>query len=190
MLIERENGGTLILAEKDLRPNPDFAGNIQIGHSRLLCRAGDEACANEVMEKFAGGITREQARKDFVRQIGVFEREVQKQVKQPLTQGQFDALVQVAFNGTGKRDFKEAVRLVNEEKFDEAALAILNTDLLSSSLGRRRFAEAALFKTGESLSFRDTLKVKVKPGPNGSVVTTPKGSKAERALQELRDKGR
>ncbi|MGC4065050.1 MAG: RHS repeat-associated core domain-containing protein [Polyangiaceae bacterium] len=188
MLIERENGGSLRLAEEDLRPRVDFEGNLQIGHSQLLCKKGDESCFESMKSKYSGGITREDARKTFEGKVRVFEREVQKQLKVSVTQGQFDALVQVAFNGTGKRDFTEAVRLTNEGKTDEAADAILNTDLLKSKLGQRRFAEAVLFKTGQILRFADTLRVTVTRGPNGSVVTAPEGSKAEQALVRLRER--
>jgi RHS repeat-associated protein len=179
----RENAGTVVLSEIDLTPRLDSAGNLQIGHSELLCIAGNDPCFAEKRAEFAVGITREQAHERFLnRSIRPIERAIREQVKVPLSQGEFDALVSIGFNGTGKRDFQEAVRLVNEEKRAEAAKAILNTDLLRFGLGRRRFAEAVLFKTGTMLSFQDTINVKVSGGPGGTRVEAPKGSRAEEAL--------
>lgn len=71
-------------------------------------------------------ITKEEAERLFSMDLYVHENNVNKLVKVPLTQGQFDALVSLEFNiGYGSFRSSSILRLVNEKKYDEACKRFL-----------------------------------------------------------------
>ena len=71
-------------------------------------------------------ITVEEAERLFSMDLYVHENNVNKLVKVPLTQGQFDALVSLEFNiGYGSFRSSSILRLVNEKKYDEACKRFL-----------------------------------------------------------------
>lgn len=73
-------------------------------------------------ESFPNGITREEALKLYIQDMQVAERAVQRYTKVPLYQGQFDALVSFTYNeGQGKYRTSTLLRLLNQEKYREAA---------------------------------------------------------------------
>lgn len=71
-------------------------------------------------------ITVEEAERLFSMDLYVHENNVNKLVKVPLTQGQFDALVSLEFNiGYGSFKSSSILRLVNEKRYDEACKRFL-----------------------------------------------------------------
>ena len=71
-------------------------------------------------------ITVEEAERLFSMDLYVHENNVNKLVKVPLTQGQFDALVSLEFNiGYGSFRSSSILRLVNDKRYDEACKRFL-----------------------------------------------------------------
>jgi lysozyme len=86
--------------------------------------------------------------------IAIAEHFVNTHVHITLTQGEFDALVDFAFNlGIGAENGSTLLALVNQGKFAEAALQFPRWDKAggheSAGLLRRRLAEQALFNQAE-----------------------------------------
>jgi len=96
-------------------------------------------------------ITKERAEELLREDVARFEAHVRRLVRVSITQGQFDALVAFAFNvGHGALERSTLLRLLNDGKYDEAALQFNRwvkgggKDL--PGLVRRRAAERALFE--------------------------------------------
>ena len=71
-------------------------------------------------------ITVEEAERLFSIDLYIHENNVNKLVKVPLTQGQFDALVSLEFNiGYGSFKSSSILRLVNEKRYNEACKRFL-----------------------------------------------------------------
>ena len=95
--------------------------------------------------------TQAQAEAWLIEDIALAVNFVNTHVKVKFTQGEFDALVDFAFNlGIGAEDHSTLLALVNQGKFDEAALQFPRWDKAGghelAGLLRRRLAEQALFK--------------------------------------------
>ena len=95
-------------------------------------------------------ITKEQAIALLQRDIATAEDAVLHLVDVPLTQGQFNALVDFAFNcGAGNLKASTMLRLINQGRFDEADEQFQKWDKAAgkvlSGLHTRRLAEAAEF---------------------------------------------
>jgi GH24 family phage-related lysozyme (muramidase) len=119
--------------------------HIGIGHSST---SGKQPIPEEGME-----ITAEEAEAILGADLLEYELLLADQVTVDLTQGQFDALVSIAFN-KGPTWFRKSALLkaVNAKDWDRAALAILAehpgvTHKFYKGLARRRKAEAALFRS-------------------------------------------
>ncbi len=87
--------------------------------------------------------------------MAVAETGVQALVKIPLTQGEYDALVDFAFNcGVGNLRVSTLLKLVNTGDFTHAAAEFEKWDHVNSQvmagLLRRRLAEEAEFKTPDT----------------------------------------
>ena len=80
-------------------------------------------------ESFPDGITEEQADALLLRDVAIAESAVSRLVRVPLTQAQFDALVDFVFNLGGSR-FAASSLLVdlNAGKYDDAAQQLLAWD--------------------------------------------------------------
>lgn len=95
-------------------------------------------------------ITKEQAEKLFAIDIQIHENNVNKLVKVPLTQNQFDALVSFEFN-IGYGAFKDStlLRLLNQGKYSESAEQftrwVYSGGKVSAGLQKRRGEEKRLF---------------------------------------------
>ena len=95
-------------------------------------------------------ITKEQAEKLFAMDIQIHENNINKLVKVPLTQGQFDALVSFEFN-IGYGAFKDStlLRLLNQGKYSESAEQftrwVYSGGKVSAGLQKRRGEEKRLF---------------------------------------------
>lgn len=88
---------------------------------------------------------------DLLKQdIKLAENCINKRVKVPLTQGQFDSLVSLIFNwGTGKFTKSEGLKKLNEGDYDGALVefqeVVRSNGKIIDGLVKRRAAEAALW---------------------------------------------
>jgi lysozyme len=101
-------------------------------------------------EIFAKGLTETEATELLQHDVHEAENAVTKLVKVPLTQGQFDALVDFVFNlGSGRLAHATLLRLLNEKHYDEAAQQLLSWDHAGNkelpALKARREAEYNLW---------------------------------------------
>lgn len=95
-------------------------------------------------------ITKEQAEKLFAMDIQIHENNINKLVKVPLTQGQFDALVSFEFNiGYGAFKNSTLLKLLNAGKYRESAEQftrwVYSGGKISAGLQKRREEEKRLF---------------------------------------------
>lgn len=108
-------------------------------------------------EAYSDGIDIAQAERILSCDIATAELAVQRLVKVPLTQGQFDALVDFVFNlGAGRLASSTLLRYLNAGKPDNAAWQLLAWDHAGSrelpALKARREAEFQLWSPGISLN--------------------------------------
>ena len=101
-------------------------------------------------EIFAQGITDAVATSLLLHDIQEAEKAVTSLVKVPLTQGQFDALVDFVFNlGSGRLEHATLLHLLNENHYDEASQQLLSWDHAGNkelpALKARREAEYNLW---------------------------------------------
>lgn len=97
--------------------------------------------------------TQEQAQTWLLRDVQVAVAEINAAVKVPLTQCQFDALVDFTFNlGVGNFQHSTLLRLLNASDYHGASSEILKWNkaggIVRDGLVRRRQAEANLFNQG------------------------------------------
>ena len=102
-------------------------------------------------ETFPNGIDEPHARDLLASDVCASEEAVQRLVKVPLTQGQFDALVDFCFNlGSGRLATSSLLANLNAGKYDEAARQLLFWDHAGeremAALKARREAEATLWR--------------------------------------------
>jgi lysozyme len=122
----------------------DVAGLPTIGYGhRLLHR-----------DSFPNGIDEPQAANLLACDVRDAEQAVQRLVKVPLTQGQFDALVDFCFNlGAGRLTASTLLKCLNAGRYDEAAEQLLLWDHTGgqecAALKVRREAEAELWRNDQ-----------------------------------------
>lgn len=107
-------------------------------------------------------ITEAQAVELLRRDVAESEAAVNRLVKVPLRQGQFDALVSFAFNvGAGALGDSTLLRKLNGGDYDGAAAEfdrwIFNDGKIMPGLQRRREAEQALFRQAAPIERKDTM---------------------------------
>jgi lysozyme len=122
------------------RVYPDVAGFSTIGFGHRL----------RPSEAYPIGISFSQAESILTHDVAIAEAAVNHLVKVPLTQGQFDALVDFTFNlGAGRLASSTLLRYLNSGKFDAAAWELLAWDHAGSheisGLKARREAEFELW---------------------------------------------
>lgn len=120
----------------------DVAGLPTIGYGHRLLHP----------ESFSNGISEPQASNLLAADVRDAEQAVQRLVKVPLSQGQFDALVDFCFNlGAGRLAASSLLKSLNAGRFDDAARELLQWDHAGgqevAALKTRRQAEAALWRT-------------------------------------------
>ena len=101
-------------------------------------------------ESFPGPIAETQANDLLASDLRVAEQDVVRLVKVPLTQGQFDALVDFCFNlGGGRFACSTLLKVLNGGRYQDAVEQLLRWDLaggqVNAGLKARRQAECALW---------------------------------------------
>jgi lysozyme len=119
----------------------DVAGFPTIGYGHRLLHP----------ESFPNGITEPQAANLLASDVRDAEQAVESLVKVPLSQGQFDALVDFCFNlGAGRLAASTLLKSLNAGRFDEAAQELLQWDHAggqeNAALKARRHAEVELWR--------------------------------------------
>jgi lysozyme len=102
-------------------------------------------------ESYPAGIAEPQAAELLSRDLAGSEQMVRHLVRVPLTQGQFDALVDFCFNmGAGRLAASTLLKALNRGRYDDAAEQLLRWDLVdgevSPGLRTRRQAELHLWQ--------------------------------------------
>jgi lysozyme len=120
----------------------DVAGIPTIGYGHRLLHS----------DSFPNGIDDLQAANLLACDVRDAEQAVERLVKVPLTQGQFDALVDFTFNlGAGRLASSDLLKSLNAGRYDDAAEQLLRWDHAVGEeyapLKARREAEAALWRT-------------------------------------------
>jgi lysozyme len=120
----------------------DVAGLPTIGYGHRLLQP----------DSFPNGISESQAANLLACDVRDSEQAVQRLVKVPLTQGQFDALVDFTFNlGAARLASSTLLKCLNAGRYDDAAEQLLRWDHAGknevAALKIRREAEAELWKT-------------------------------------------
>jgi lysozyme len=105
-------------------------------------------------DSFPNGIDEPQAANLLACDVRDAEQAVQRLVKVPLTQGQFDALVDFCFNlGVGRLTASTLLKCLNAGRYDEAAEQLLLWDHTGgqecAALKVRREAEAELWRNDQ-----------------------------------------
>jgi lysozyme len=106
-------------------------------------------------ESFPNGIDEPQAANLLAVDVRDAEQAVERLVEVPLTQGQFDALVDFCFNlGAGRLASSSLLKDLNAGKYADAAQQLLLWDHAAgrenAALKARRQAEAALWRSNEA----------------------------------------
>jgi lysozyme len=134
-----DKGLALVESLEDFHPvvYMDNAGLPTIGYGHKL----------KPVEAFPNGVTDEEATALLREDVAMAEHAVNTFVKVPLTQGQYDSLVDFAYSvGGSSLEHSTLLRLLNEGKYEEAAAQFVLWDHAGSDgLLRRREAERAMF---------------------------------------------
>jgi lysozyme len=122
----------------------DAAGFPTIGYGHRLLNPAS----------FPNGIDEAQAAEILACDVWDAEQAVQRLVKVPLTQGQFDALVDFCFNlGAGKLTTSTLLKVLNCGRYEDAAEELLRWDRAGGreldALKVRRQAEAELWRAAQ-----------------------------------------
>jgi len=131
-------------------------------------------------------ITKEEAEEILKRDMVQYESGVEKLVKVELTQGQFDALVDFAYNaGVGALAKSTLLKKVNAEKFDEVPAEFMKWTKGGGKelpgLVRRRRAEVKLWRgldENASVSHEETRAEPDAPAPKKSIVQSKEANGA------------
>ncbi|MCA1571943.1 MAG: glycoside hydrolase family protein [Chloroflexi bacterium] len=150
--------GAALVADHEglvLRLYDDPAGHCTIGIGHLVHRGN---CDGSEPERFRRGLTKQEAYDLFIEDVSRFADAVNRLVRVPLTQTQFDALVSFAYNvGEGALEGSNLLRKLNAGDFAAAAAEFGKWVKATNAQGqlvtlpglvRRRAAEAKLFMEG------------------------------------------
>lgn len=119
----------------------DVAGQPTIGYGHRLLHP----------DSFPNGISEEQAANLLLCDVRDAEQAVERLVRVPLDQGQFDALVDFCFNlGAGKLASSTLLKVLNAGRYDQAVEQLLRWNhaggRVCAALTLRREAEAELWR--------------------------------------------
>lgn len=139
-------GLALIKKSEGFRPTiyRDQAGFPTIGYGHKLVKGED----------FPQGLTEPEASAILLKDVSASSTAVLSLVKVPLTQGQFDALVDFTFNlGSGRLASSTLLKCLNCGRYDAAASQLLKWDMAGGQVDRglqtRRAAELSLWQGHE-----------------------------------------
>jgi lysozyme len=142
-------GLDLIKRSEGFRSQPylDAAGYETIGYGHKIA----------LKESFPHGITEDQATELLMSDVRRAEQAVSRLVAVPLTQGQFDALVDFCFNvGAGRLATSTLLKELNARQYAHAGLELLRWDYAAgqpnTGLKTRRTAELQLWIGGKPAS--------------------------------------
>ena len=147
-MIVSKNGLNLIKEFESFKSKPYLcpSGVPTIGYGSTYYPDGKKVTLQdkEITEQKASEILEYIANKDFGNNIN-------KVVKVPLNQNQFDALVSFAYNvGNGNFNSSTLLRWLNQGNYKEASMQLLRWDkskgIVLNGLARRRKAEKELFE--------------------------------------------
>lgn len=134
-------------------PYNDSEGYCTIGYGHLIEK---KKCANIALpDKFKNGISKEKANELFNLRLPDYEKAVQRDIKVPLFQYEFDALVSLVFNtgvnflntGGAKDGETKIKKYINDKDYDAGADEMADvTNRGTSGLVKRRKAEINMFK--------------------------------------------
>jgi lysozyme len=107
-------------------------------------------------ESFPDGISEAQAESMLAADVRSAEQAVARLAKVPLTQGQFDALVDFCFNlGVGRLTSSTLLKVLNRGRYADAAEQLLRWDIAAgqenTGLKARREAEFALWRSNAEI---------------------------------------
>ncbi len=114
-------GLDLIKRSEGFRPRayPDAAGHLTIGYGHRLTPS----------ESYPGGVSEAEAEVILLWDVREAAQAVERLVRVPLAQGQFDALVDFVFNlGSARLQNSHLLQLLNASRADEAAAELLRWD--------------------------------------------------------------
>lgn len=123
-------------------------GNCTVGIGHLVHRNPCTA------EELATKVTEKDVMRYFDSDVKIAESAVNRNVKVPLTQEQFDALVSYTFN-RGARGAHKAFELINAGKFDKAAAEISSHVTVSVKKKATRAGGLVARRAEESAPFRN-----------------------------------
>jgi lysozyme len=128
------------------RPYKDVNGFPTIGYGHRLLNP----------ESFPAGISQARAAELLATDVRDAEQAVARLVKVPLTQGQFDALVDFCFNlGAGRLSSSTLLKVLNRGRYQDAAEQLLRWDVAggeeNAGLKARREAELDLWNGQSSV---------------------------------------
>ena len=136
------------------KPYDDSEGYCTIGYGHLIEK---DKCVNiKIPEKFKNGITELQAVELFKDRLVEFEKAIQRDIKVPLYQYEFDALVSLTFNtgenflnnGGAKKGETQIKKKINNKEYEDGADEMSDvTNGGTSGLVKRRKSEINMFKT-------------------------------------------
>ena len=147
-MVVSKNGLNLIKEFESFKSKPYLcpSGVPTIGYGSTYYPDGKKVTLQdkEITEQKASEILEYIANKDFGNNIN-------KVVKVPLNQNQFDALVSFAYNvGNGNFNSSTLLRWLNQGNYKEASMQLLRWDkskgIVLNGLARRRKAEKELFE--------------------------------------------
>jgi len=124
----------------------DPAGHCTIGIGHLIHLGNCDGSLSE--KQYKNGLTKTQTYDLFRQDIAKYEEAVKSNVKVPLTQYQYDALVSFTYNiGTGGFKNSSALKELNKENYNIVPSKMLLWNKPAMLIGRRT-DEANLFRTG------------------------------------------
>jgi len=113
----------------ELKVYKDSAGLLTIGVGHLLTKSelsSGKIVINGVTVKYANGLTEQQALDLLSQDVQPAENTVNTNVKVPLTQNQFDALVSFTFNvGGGAFKGSTLLKVLNQKQYTEVPAQLL-----------------------------------------------------------------
>lgn len=149
----REEGSRKVVYDdksgKSIASYADASGYPTIGVGHLITKRERDRFAPYL--KGAGAMTDNEVQKLLLEDLGSRIRYLNNVLKVEVTQNMFDALLSMMFNtGEGNKFFKQAVRLTNQKKYQEAAGVIKSGPVTSKG---KVFAGLVRRRTNESNTY-------------------------------------